>query len=490
MSESTSIGLRSFDKLFIGGGWAQPATSERIDVISPVTEQCIGSVPAGSPDDIDNAVAAARAAFDSGAWPGTSVGDRVALLRRVADEIDARQRELTQAFLAEVGAPEAIGAAFHAIAADIWRRNADVLAAAFETEDRRSWEQGSGVVVREPIGVVAAITPWNGPVTLLSLKMAPALAAGCTVVAKPAWEGPTTTLLLAEALQAAGVPQGVVSIIPGNRDTGEHLVKHPGVDKISFTGSTAAGRRIMGLCADRIARITLELGGKSAGIIADDVALQDVLPTLIPASISHSGQVCAAITRILIPRRRYDEVVEQIAAVLKSLPVGDPSDPATVVGPLVAERQRDRVESYIRLGRQEGARVVTGGGRPKGLERGWFVEPTLFADVDNAMRIAREEIFGPVIVAIPFDDIDDAVAIANDSDYGLSGAVYARDIDLANRIARRMRTGQVWVNSRGICISEPFGGYKQSGIGREGGVEGLQSFLETKLIATVTGSSG
>jgi aldehyde dehydrogenase (NAD+) len=329
---------------------------------------------------------------------------------------------------------------------------------------------------------VATIIPWNGPVATASLKIGPALAAGCTVVLKPAPEGPVSTMILAEALEAAGFPEGVVSILPGGREAGEHLVKHPDVDKVTFTGSTAAGKRIMGLCADRIARVTLELGGKSAGIIADDIPLDQVLPTLSFAGIGSSGQVCAAITRIVVPRHRQDEVANALADIFEGIKVGDPREGDTVLGPLAAERQRDRVEEYIRIGLEEGARLVTGGGRPKGLDKGWFVEPTIFADVSNDMRIAQEEIFGPVICIIPFDTVEEAVAIANDSDYGLSGAVYASDQELAESIARQIRTGQISINTWGMCVVQPFGGYKQSGLGREGNVEGLSAFLETKLI--------
>jgi aldehyde dehydrogenase (NAD+) len=339
-------------------------------------------------------------------------------------------------------------------------------------------------VVHEPVGVVGAIIPWNGPVANASLKVASALAAGCTVVVKPAWEGPVGNFLFAEALEAAGLPEGVVSIVPGDRAVGEHLVAHPQVDKVSFTGSTAAGRRVMQVCSDRIARVALELGGKSAGIVLDGAPLDEVIPALVSAGVGHSGQVCAAITRVLVSRRRYDEVVDALGAALAVLRVGDPFDPETNLGPLVAERQRDRVEEYIRLGRDAGARVVTGGGRPANLDRGWYVQPTLFADVDNSMRVAREEIFGPVIVAIPYTDVDEAVTISNDSDFGLSGAVFADDPERATQVARRIRSGQVFINSAGVCAFQPFGGFKQSGIGREGGKEGIFTFMETKLITS------
>ncbi|KID30179.1 NAD-dependent aldehyde dehydrogenase [Prauserella sp. Am3] len=473
--------VRSFSTLFIGGRWVEPAGDGVIDVVSPVTEERLATVPDPTTADIDAAVAAARRAFDHGPWPRMTPAERAAVLRRVGAEVEKRFGDMAASFTAEIGAPSAVSEAFHRNALKMWA-DAASLHERFAFEEERSWEGGHGVLVREPVGVVATIIPWNGPVATASLKIGPALAAGCTVVLKPAPEGPVSTYLLAEALEAAGLPEGVVSVLPGGREVGEHLVTHPGVDKVAFTGSTAAGRRIMSLCGDRITRVTLELGGKSAAVIADDIPFEDVLPTLAFAGIGHSGQVCAALTRILVPRARQEELLSALVPMFEGLTVGDPAADDTVLGPLAAERQRDRVESYIRLGLDEGARLVTGGGRPAGLERGWFVEPTVFADVRNDMRIAQEEIFGPVICVIPFDDVEEAVALANDSDYGLSGAVYARDAAEAERIARRIRTGQVSVNGWDMCVVQPFGGYKQSGLGREGNVEGLGAYLETKLI--------
>ena len=473
--------IRSFDKLFIGGAWVEPATDRRIDVVSPITEEVIATVPEASEADIDRAVAAARKAFDEGPWPRMTPAERGEVLARVGKEVENRLPEMIEAFTAEIGAPAAVSEAFHGNAIKMWG-DASTLHERFEFEEERSWEDGHGKLVREPIGVVAVIIPWNGPVATASLKIGPALAAGCTVVLKPAPEGPVSTMILAEALEAAGLPEGVISLLPGGREVGEHLVKHKDVDKISFTGSTAAGRRIMSLAGERIARVTLELGGKSAGIIADDIPLDQVLPTLAFAGIGSSGQVCAAITRIVVPRHRQDEVVDALKGMFESVKVGDPRQPDTVIGPLAAERQRERVEGYIKLGVEEGARLVTGGERPKDLEKGWYVPPTIFADVRNDMRIAQEEIFGPVVCVIPFDTVEEAIQIANDSDYGLSGAVYASDVELAEKIARQVRTGQISVNTWGMCVVQPFGGYKQSGLGREGNVEGLSAFLETKLI--------
>ncbi|WP_028472368.1 aldehyde dehydrogenase [Nocardioides alkalitolerans] len=479
MSDSTKVW---HDKLFIGGAWVEPSSDARIDIVSPSTEEHLGSVPEAQPADIDKAVAAARKAFDEGPWPRMSAAERAEYLVRVGAEVQARYDEMAASFSAEIGAPLAVSRAFHDNAKKMWD-DASTLHERVSFEEERTWEDGGhGVVVREPVGVVATIIPWNGPVATASLKIAPALAAGCTVVLKPAPEGPMSTLMLAEALEAAGLPEGVISVLPAGRETGEHLVKHAGVDKVTFTGSTAAGKKIMSICGERIARVTLELGGKSAGIIADDIPIADVLPSLGFAGIISSGQVCAALTRIVVPRARQQELLDAMVPMFEGIKVGDPAEDDTVLGPLAAERQRDRVEEYIRVGKEEGARLVTGGGRPEGLDKGWYVQPTIFADVDNKMRIAQEEIFGPVVVVIPFDTIDEAVDIANDSPYGLSGAVYASDEELARSIARRVRTGQISVNSWGMCVTQPFGGFKQSGLGREGNVEGIAPYLETKLI--------
>ncbi|HEX3801714.1 MAG TPA: aldehyde dehydrogenase [Solirubrobacteraceae bacterium] len=473
--------VRSFDRLFVGGAWHEPSSDEKIENVSPSTEEPLGTVPAAQQPDVDLAVAGAAAAFEDRRWSGLSREARAQALLRVADEIDSRATEMTHAFTAEVGAPLALSAAHHQMAAAM-RRAAASQVHQVTTEEHRSWDGQSGTVVREPIGAVAAVIPRNGPVANASLKLASALAAGCPIVLKPAWEGPVSTMMLAEALAAAELPDGVVSLLPGSRTLGEYLVGHPGVSKVSFTGSTAAGKRVMQVASDRLTRVTLELGGKSAGIVTDDASLEEVLPTLIAGSVGNSGQVCSAITRVLISRSRYSDGVEIMAESLARLNVGDPFAAETDLGPLVAERQRQRVEGYIAIGRDEGARIVTGGGRPKDLDKGWYVEPTLFDQVDNSMRIAREEIFGPVIVAIPYSDLDEAICIANDSEYGLSGSVFTSDPELGRALARRMRTGQIFINGAGTCVAQPFGGFRQSGIGREGGLEGLEAFLETKMI--------
>jgi betaine-aldehyde dehydrogenase len=339
------------------------------------------------------------------------------------------------------------------------------------------------LIRREPVGVVAAIVPWNVPQFVTMSKVAPALLAGCTIVLKPAPETPLDAYLLAELIEQSGIPAGVFNVVPAGREAGEHLVRHPGIDKVAFTGSTAAGRRIASICGEQLKRVSLELGGKSAAIICDDADLDATIEGLKMASLMNNGQACVAQTRILASRRRYDEVVEALAAMMGGLAVGDPSEITTEVGPLVAERQRERVLGYIDIGRGEGAKVAVGGGRPRDLDHGWYVEPTLFVDVDNSMRIAQEEIFGPVLALIPFDDEDQAVAIANDSDYGLAGSVWTADADRGLDIARKVRTGTYGVNQYLMDFSSPFGGFKASGIGREFGPEGLSQYLELKSIA-------
>ncbi len=476
------MSIRSFGKLYIGGTWVEPATGNKIEVVSPIDNTVVATVPEASEADIDRAVAAARKAFDEGPWPRMSAAERGEYLARVRDEVIKRTPEMREAFTLEIGAPAAVSEAFHENARKMWE-DASTMHERITLEEDRSWEgDGHGRLVREPVGVAALIIPWNGPVATASLKMGPALAAGCTVVFKPAPEGPVSVMILAEAIEAAGLPDGVVNVVPAGREGGQYLVDHKDVDKVSFTGSTAAGRKIMASVADRIGRVSLELGGKSAAIITEDVPLEEVLPTLVFGGLANTGQVCAALTRVVVPRSRQDEIVTAMTEAYKAVTVGDPRTEGVALGPLASQRQQQRVLDYIKVGTDEGARLVIGGGVPEGLEGGAYVEPTIFADVKADMRIAQEEIFGPVICVIPYDTIDEAVDIANGTEYGLSGAVYAKDRASGEAIARRIRTGQIGVNTWGMCVTQPFGGYKQSGLGREGNVEGLGAFLETELI--------
>jgi acyl-CoA reductase-like NAD-dependent aldehyde dehydrogenase len=337
-------------------------------------------------------------------------------------------------------------------------------------------------VRREPVGVVAAVVPWNVPQFVAAAKLAPALLTGCTVVLKPSPESPLDAYILAEITKEAGLPDGVLSILPADREVSEYLVGHPGIDKVSFTGSVGAGKRVMEVAARNLTRVTLELGGKSAAVVLPDADVEEAVAGIVPSAWMNNGQACVAQTRILLPRSRYDEFAEALAAAASALVVGDPLDPATQVGPLVAERQQRRNLDYIRIGQEEGAKILTGGGRPAGLDRGWYVEPTLFGDVDNSMRIAREEIFGPVICLLPYGDESEAVKIANDSDYGLSGSVWTADVERGIEVAKQVRTGTYNVNTFSLDMLGPFGGYKNSGLGREFGPEGYGEYLEHKMI--------
>ncbi len=474
-----------YDTLFIGGEWVRPAGTGTITVVSPHSEQPIGRAPEGTAADMDRAVAAAREAFDHGPWPRMTFAERAAVLGRLAGLYGARLPELAELITAEVGSPIAFTRLTAGQPAAMLQFYAE-FGATFQQEDQRPGMFGPSLVRREPVGVVAAIVPWNVPQFSSVAKIAPALLAGCTVVLKPAPETPLDAYPLAELAREAGLPGGVLNIVAGGREVGEHLVAHPGVDKVAFTGSTAAGRRVGAICGERLKRVSLELGGKSAAIILDDADLTDMMGLFTIASLMNNGQSCVAQTRVLASRARYDEVVDAVAGMMTAQRVGDPADPATGIGPLVAERQRERVEGYIRIGVDEGAKIVVGGlDRPH--DRGWYVAPTLFAGATNDMRIAREEIFGPVLTVIPYDDEADAIRIANDSDYGLAGSVWTADPGHGLDVARQVRAGTYGVNCFTLDVNVPFGGYKASGVGRELGPEGLAAYLETKTMMRLGG---
>jgi aldehyde dehydrogenase (NAD+) len=480
--------LRSFDRLLIGGEWVRPSTGRSIAVISPHTEEVVATVPEASEADIDRAVAAARTAFDRGDWPHMGAAARAAVLERLLQLLREHQEELAVLITQEMGSPISFSRLGQTMASNMVLEYYVELARNFAFEELRDGLMGPVLVRREPVGVAACIVPWNVPLFTTMLKLAPALVAGATVVLKPAPETPVDALVLAELVERAGFPPGVVNVVPAGREVGEYLVCHPGVDKVAFTGSTQAGRRIASLCGERLKRCTLELGGKSAAIVLDDAPLESTIAGLVPAILMNNGQACVAQTRVLVSNRRYGEFVDALAQAFRDAAVGDPMDPNTVVGPLVSSRQRDRVEGYLRIGREEGARVVCGGGRPRHLAKGWYVEPTVFADVDNRMRIAQEEIFGPVAAVIPYETEEDAVRIANESDYGLSGSVWTQDVARGTEIARRVRTGTYTVNGFTLEFRAPFGGFKASGIGRELGPEGLLAYLEPKSISLPYGS--
>jgi aldehyde dehydrogenase (NAD+) len=477
--------LRDYDELFIGGRWQPSSGTGVIDVFSPATEALVGRVPDASLADVDAAVAAAREAFDAGPWPGLPAEERIAAVARFAKVLRGRAEDLAETTSDEVGSPLR------------WARGAQIATALGVFRAYRSiggdfpWEQtrtgllGNEVLVRQlPVGVVAAIVPWNAPLFTAALKLAPALTAGCTVVLKPSPDAPLTAFALAEAAVEAGLPPGVLNVVPAGAEASEHLVAHPGVDKVSFTGSTAVGRRIGELCGRDVRRCTLELGGKAAALLLDDVVVDDALVRqLVDGAMSGTGQICMAQSRMLVPRSRYGEVVDALGDGTAALRVGDPADEATDMGPLISAAARSRVEQHVGGAVAAGARLVTGGRRPSDLPTGWFLEPTLLADVAADAAIAQQEVFGPVAVVVPYDSLDEAVAIANGTDYGLSGSVWTADPARGAGVAARFVAGSVAVNSAApVDLLSPFGGMRRSGIGREGGPEGLAAYLETQSI--------
>ena len=468
--------------LFIGGEWVKPATSNRIEVIGAATEEVIGSVPEGSNADIDRAVAAARRAFKESAWTTSTPAERGAALGRFADAIEKRGAQLAQSVSIQNGMPINVADQLESGYVVGLLRYYAVLAAKLQVEESRPSPMGSTTLVRrEPVGVVGAIVPWNFPIILSIMKIGPALAAGCAIVLKPSPGTVLDSYIVAEAAEEATLPPGVINWVPGGRELGAYLVSHPGIDKVAFTGSTAAGKIIAQECAKLLRPVSLELGGKSAAILLEDANLDALLQGIPSVSMLNNGQTCFSSTRILAPKSRYKEIVNAISATVSSFVVGDPLDRATVVGPMASSIHRDRVEGYIAKGKTE-AKLTAGGGRPKGRTRGWFVQPTVFADVSNSAVIAQEEIFGPVLSIIPYKDEDEAVKIANESAYGLGGTVWSKDSEHATRVARRVESGTVGVNGYLPDLNAPFGGVKASGLGREMGPESIASYQQYKSI--------
>ncbi|WP_231986958.1 aldehyde dehydrogenase [Mycobacterium sp. E1386] len=475
--------VHAYDRLYIGGAWVSGASSDVIDVVSPHTEQVMGNAPFATAEDVDSAVMAARAAFDEGPWPRLAPHERAEYLSALARAYEPHVDEMAALVTEEMGSPISYSQFGQALPGVMIINAGIKIARDYPWEEDRRGELADTVVRRTPVGVVAAIVPWNMPQLGALTKLVPALLAGCPVVLKPAAETPIDALRLAEILDEVGLPPGVVNVVTGARDTGEFLIRHPGVDKVSFTGSTDTGRRIASACGEQLKRVSLELGGKSAAIVLDDADLHVMADGLRFASFANNGQACVAQTRILASRNNYEAVIDAVAALAASLTVGDPTDPKTEVGPLVTRRQQQRVEDYIAMGQQEGARVVVGGkGMPKDLDVGWYVQPTVFGEVDRGMRIAQEEIFGPVLAVIAYDDVDDAISIANNSRYGLAGTIWTNDTERGMDIARRIRTGSVGINQYMPDFAAPLGGFKDSGIGREGGTEGIDQYVELQSL--------
>lgn len=467
-----------YSKFYIDGQWVDPRGIQSLDVINPATEESCGRIVLGNREDVDLAVAAAKRAFET--YSQTSRGERIELLERVIEVYKRRMGEVAEAIQLEMGAPTKLAQAAQAPSGLGHFMVALNVLKDFEFEE----QIGTTMVVREPVGVCALITPWNWPMNQVTCKVAPALATGCTMVLKPSEIAPLSAALLADILHEAGVPKGVFNMVHGDGPTvGSALTSHPDVDMVSFTGSTRAGREITKNAADTIKRVALELGGKSANILLDDVNFEQAVTAGVRGCMNNTGQSCNAPTRMLVPHDRMDEVAKIAAAAAEAVRPGDPADPATHIGPVVSEAQWSKIQSLIETGIQEGAKLVAGGpGRPDGLERGYYVKPTVFTHVSNDMTIAQEEIFGPVLVIIGYQDEEDAIRIANDTRYGLSGYVSSADLERARRVARRIRTGMVHINGAPVDNKAPFGGYKQSGNGREWGKYGFEDYLEVKSI--------
>ena len=474
------------DQLFIDGKWVAAESDSVITVVSPHSEAVIGHATCAGPADVDRAVQAARAAFDAGPWPRMQPGMRIEAITRLAGVYKERRADMAALISAEIGAPISF-AKMAQVRLPLTMMSAFCgLAANYEWQQDRPGLYGKDIRIRkQPVGVIAAVVPWNMPQFLTVAKVIPALLAGCAVVLKPAPESVLDAQLLADLVAEADLPPGVFNVVPGGREVGEVLVGHAGVDKVSFTGSTAAGRQVALACAAGLKQVSLELGGKSAAIVLDDADPSAVASGVQMASLANSGQVCNALSRIVVPAAREAEFVDALAATMAAMPIGDPADPNTAIGPLVAQRQQERVRGYIEAGKSEGARLVVGGSEmPDGLDTGWYIKPTLFSGAHNDMKIAREEIFGPVLTVIPYRDEDEAIRIANDSEYGLAGSVFTADVDRGYGVAAQVRSGTFGINQGYIMDpAAPFGGVKNSGYGRELGTEGIDSYTVSQSIS-------
>ncbi|MEM1402119.1 MAG: aldehyde dehydrogenase [Pseudomonadota bacterium] len=470
-----------FKHVFINGDWQKPSSGKRIEVECPAGCNLIGSCPEAVEADVDSAVNAAGTALVSAEWSQCSADTRANYIDALAAAIKNRGNDFATCAVQEIGAPYGFSKGQVAMARMTLKFYGQ-LARDFKFEEQRTGYFGEVIVRKEPVGVVAAIVPFNGPLFAAMLKLGPALASGSTIVLKVPIETPLFSYVLADCVKEAGIPAGVVNILAADRDVSEYLVAHPGVNMVSITGSLPAGRRVAEICGSQVKRAALELGGKSAAIVCADADLETTVPALAKAAVINSGQACAAQTRLLIPREHYEEYLAALAKAFESMKIGDPSDPETELGPMIHERHFNRVKSYIKLGLDEGARLIVGGGTPAHLDAGYFIEPTLLADVRNDMQVAREEIFGPVVCAIAYDDIEDAIHIANDSDMGLSGSVWTSDVGAGIEIGRRIQAGNFTINGFSMDVAAPFGGYKSSGLGRELGEEGLNDYLEFKSI--------
>lgn len=472
---------------FIGGKWVPAQGSETIEVVSPATEEVVGRLCVALPSEVDSAVDAARWAFERGPWPKLSLSERAGYLRKLVSALDARREEALRLQTDEMGATRRFMIEnFNLIGPSLERMILD--AGKFSMREVRDGTVGKVVVLREPIGVTAGVTPWNSPVMVELSKLFPSLLMGCPIILKPAPESPLSSYVIGEAVLEAGLPEGLVSIVNGGVEIGAHLVGHPGIDHVTFTGSPGGGRAIAAACAQNLRRATLELGGKSAAVVLPGVDMTPYVATLIGGSLRNSGQICVSTNRVIVHEDDRDTLVEQLVDHVAKMKVGDPHDPDTDFGPLASERQRTVVEKFIASGAAEGAKVVLGGGRPSDQPKGWYVEPTIFVDVEPSMTIAQEEIFGPVLSVLTYRDESEAIAIANDSKYGLGGAVYAADPEHGIEIAAQIVTGTCSVNGGPPSGGgAPFGGRKDSGLGYERDVEGLQAFLEIKSVTLPAG---